>query len=1603
MRMKKALSLILSVIMVIGIIPVMSFAEIDVDAGLIAYYNFEEDAANPSTIKDASGNGNDATVLNTVSTSGWNRVNNVLTVSDGIAAFPGFTNNRGTSKGAAMKLPNDFNQKADSFTFSAWIKADGNNTYAIKMTRIFDFANMGSAATDKTNSIFARYTSSDGNMRIQDRTASSSTTYCETTLSEKPFTDAWGLFTLVYEKNEETGYYETAVYINGEIVPALSTTNLFTRGLSALGELDDTSNGMFIGRTTWGQVDTSADNPDFKGQMDEIRIYNRALTADEIGYLYENTNPLGEHKMTSYVVETVTTLAGDYPILPESVKVTYNTGAVKNESVTWDLIPSEKYGDEGTITVNGITEAGNAVTVNVVVIKKSESTLSHGLLAYYSFDSDAAEPTTIVDVSGNGNSATVYNTYEEVSTRGPWGSSTVTIDQKATVKDGVLYFPGSVLGSDVGLGGWESSYYYNGAAIRMPDDIGADVEEFTYSAWIYADTDYRYSGNIQRFFDFGVAQRDSVFYRYVPTTGESMFQVRGVADSSSDPASLMEATLEDNPFKDNWAHLVVTYEKSSAGEYYTPTIYINGVERYEYDNSLTTLTRTLSDMGAASAGDYGYWIGRTQWYADSSSQQTNPEFKGKMDEIRLYDRVLTHSEINELYNGHKPSDIPVDYESMPQTKIAVDEDVELSGKFPDMNMNGINGITGAEGGVEFLVSSNNGAAYTRYALVRASEMTTGEITALANCEKAVLSLNVGLVDNNGTNNFYCYGLTGDNNNWNVDTVTMNNYSSEIGGTITNVGVSDVGELLDTQTATGQSTEFYMQFDVTDFVRENAAKGFSFLLTCGSNVAYIRSSENEDADKKPSLIVYQLGTPITLNRVDTEGNEISTATVYGVMGESYTYNVADALVSYNNSIYAVNKELSSLTVDEVTGEDTITVVYEKAENITHDEVSVRTYVGKAPSLPRVLTVTNGEYSAAFAVQWDAIDSSLYAQTGTFEATGNILGTEEKISGTVTVFPEYNGAVGGDLTITVYIDGEENETFRVEGAYGSVFTLSESYETYLGTLYNFDRVEGVITKIGDSVIMNELNQHIDLYYMMKEEIEGTLSVKIKADDFAETSYTLTASASVLNTEKSDKTVKLVIADYNDNGELTNAVTESVLAESRTGETVPITKKVAFDKEKMANSVVYLWTDTMEPLAESVKVADVKVEGYMGAEVEAMIPTYDRAVAAIESANNYWQNNYSYNTQTSGIDIAFWSRAAYHTGNMEVYRLLEDENYLKYSIDWANDNEWMGNNNTWTDKDSWTWGYNQNQGSDAVLFGDWQICFQSYLDMAEFGVEDANLDRVFEVMDYQISKDEDAFWWWADALYMVMPVMTKLYKNTGDEKYLDALYKYFKYAKELMYDGPGGIPTSEDGYTTSARLSSGAYYSDPDNYAYLFFRDAGYVYPLNPNAGHESEKNFWARGDGWVFAGLAKVLNDMPETYEHYDEFYNTYMEMAPAIIACQQTDESGYGFWTQSMLQNYPVGNNGNNEGYETSGTAFFTYGLFWGINNGLLDEETYLEPTLRAWGYLENVALLSNGKVGYVQPIGSNATAATPQSTTQDFGVGAFLLASCEAARWAENQ
>nr|MBP7471541.1 glycoside hydrolase family 88 protein [Prevotella sp.] len=353
-------------------------------------------------------------------------------------------------------------------------------------------------------------------------------------------------------------------------------------------------------------------------------------------------------------------------------------------------------------------------------------------------------------------------------------------------------------------------------------------------------------------------------------------------------------------------------------------------------------------------------------------------------------------------------------------------------------------------------------------------------------------------------------------------------------------------------------------------------------------------------------------------------------------------------------------------------------------------------------------------------------------------------------------------------------------------------------------------------------------------------------------------------------------------------------------------------------------------------------------------------------ITKVNNYWQENNSPDVRS------FWDNAAYHTGNIEAYKLIANKKWFDYSKQWAEYNHWQGA----TEKDNTKWQYKKyGEDQQHVLFGDWQICFQTYIDLVtmesntagntKVNLSDSRLARAIEVMSYEADSKANDYWWWADALYMVMPVMTKMYKLTGDEKYLDKLYENLLYSDSIMLDKETG----------------------------LYFRDGKYIYPKHKSV--HGMKDFWARGDGWVLAGLAKVLQDMPKTYKHYDFFTDKYKRLAKAVAKLQQAD----GYWTRSMMDPEHA------PGPETSGTAFFTYGILWGVNNGYLQKKDYQKTISRAWHYLSGTALQEDGKVGYVQPIGERAIPGqqVDRNSQANFGVGAFLLASCEYYKYLNNK
>ena len=118
------------------------------------------------------------------------------------------------------------------------------------------------------------------------------------------------------------------------------------------------------------------------------------------------------------------------------------------------------------------------------------------------------------------------------------------------------------------------------------------------------------------------------------------------------------------------------------------------------------------------------------------------------------------------------------------------------------------------------------------------------------------------------------------------------------------------------------------------------------------------------------------------------------------------------------------------------------------------------------------------------------------------------------------------------------------------------------------------------------------------------------------------------------------------------------------------------------------------------------------------------------------------------------------------------------------------------------------------------------------------------------------------------------------------------------------------------------------------------------------------------------------------------------MAASLATRQRSD----GFWNPNLDDPDHCG------GKETSGTAFFTYAMAWGINNGFLEDAIYRPVVEKAWNGMVADAVHPDGKLGYVQASADEPCDHFPvgYEDTTDFGVGAFLLAGSEVVKMADG-
>ena len=150
------------------------------------------------------------------------------------------------------------------------------------------------------------------------------------------------------------------------------------------------------------------------------------------------------------------------------------------------------------------------------------------------------------------------------------------------------------------------------------------------------------------------------------------------------------------------------------------------------------------------------------------------------------------------------------------------------------------------------------------------------------------------------------------------------------------------------------------------------------------------------------------------------------------------------------------------------------------------------------------------------------------------------------------------------------------------------------------------------------------------------------------------------------------------------------------------------------------------------------------------------------------------------------------------------------------------------------------------------------------------------------------------WIDDMFMITTIQSQAYLATGNRKYID------RAAAEMVM------------YLEKIQRPNGLFYHAP------------------------TAPFFWARGNGWMAAGMSRLLSVLPEDNPDRPIIMKAYQKMMNTLLENQDAD----GMWHQ--LIDEPASYK------ETSGTAMFTYAMLVGVKRGWLDKKIYEPAAMKGW-------------------------------------------------------
>jgi hypothetical protein len=511
--------------------------------GLVAEYGFDE--ASGTAVRDSSGRGNDGSATATTRTPSGR--------FGGALSFNGTSSRVVVPDAASLDL-------TSGMTLSAWVNpttSSGWRTAVLKEDPARSYLVYGLYSAEPG-------AGPGGYVRISGRTTSA------TGPSALP-TDTWSHLTTTYDGAT------VRTYVNGALVASRAATGAMANSTGPL---------TIGGNAIWGEW--------FAGRIDEVRVYDRALTAAEV--VAERDRPATPVAPdTTAPTVTITspaagaTVAGTVAVTADAgddravAAVEFRAGATvlgTDTAAPWTVAWDAGALPDGPVTLTAVARdaAGNAsapASVTVTVHNPDAPVRPPGLVAGYAFDE--ASGTAVRDASGLGNDGTAAATTRVAGRSG-----------------GALAFDGAT------------------SRVTVPDAASLDpTSAVTVMAWVNptAVTDWR---TVVLKEDPARGDLAYALYAASPSRGPGGWVVTGSTTRSAESATRLTAGA--------WTHVAMTYDGT------TVRYFQNGAQV-----ASTPATGALrATTGPLVIGSNSVW---------------GEPFAGRIDEVEVYGRALTASEI----------------------------------------------------------------------------------------------------------------------------------------------------------------------------------------------------------------------------------------------------------------------------------------------------------------------------------------------------------------------------------------------------------------------------------------------------------------------------------------------------------------------------------------------------------------------------------------------------------------------------------------------------------------------------------------------------------------------------------------------------------------------------------------------------------------------------------------------------------------------------------------------------------------------------------------------------------------------------------------------